>query len=84
MTIWKFPLQVADRQTVMMPGGAAILTAQMQSGQLCLWAQVEATQTKTPRVIRIFGTGHGIPDADNDYIGTVQMGPLVWHVFEEL
>lgn len=39
-TIWKFELKVGDKQTVEMPEGAEILTAQFQGDTLCLWALV--------------------------------------------
>lgn len=39
-TIWKFPLEIADSQSVVMPSGARILSAQMQGSTLCLWAVV--------------------------------------------
>lgn len=40
----------------------------------------------TSRVIEVLGTGHPLPDLDEDqeraHIATVQDGPFVWHVFE--
>lgn len=39
-TIWKYPLQVLDRQTLFMPPGAEILSLQTQFGNPCLWARV--------------------------------------------
>jgi hypothetical protein len=34
--------------------------------------------------IRIFGTGHPIPERDAlVYIDTVQIAPFVWHIFLE-
>jgi hypothetical protein len=41
-TIHKYPLHIADRQTVAMPRGARILTVQMQHEVPCLWAQFDA------------------------------------------
>lgn len=37
------------------------------------------------REFRIVGTGHEIPFdiVSSDYIGTVQVGPLVWHIYEK-
>jgi hypothetical protein len=34
------------------------------------------------RYFRIYGTGHTMPEACGKYIGTVQQGAFVWHVFE--
>lgn len=83
--IWKWTLPIADRQSLMLPLGAKFLTAQMQGGMPQLWALCDDTQTeKSSRVIAIYGTGHPLPDAPGEYIGTVQMvgGSLVWHIFE--
>jgi hypothetical protein len=86
-TIWKFPLEITDSQAIEMPACAYILDVQVQQDQLCLWALVDPGKDKELRVIRIYGTGHDLPDACEsfDYIGTAQQGGglLVWHVFEE-
>lgn len=90
-TIWKYGLKVADEQTVKLPKGAQILTAQNQGDGLspCLWALVdpEKQSVTEPRIIETFGTGHEIDDAPpvmRSYIGTYQLhgGALVFHVFE--
>ncbi len=86
-TIFKYRLNVVDRQRVSMPTGAEILSVQFQSGLLHLWALVEdQTRTSEDRVFLMFGTGHdteGEASADR-YVGTVQEAArgLVWHVFE--
>lgn len=83
-TIWKYELEPADRQQVLMPKGAAILCVQKQSGGLCLWAMVDSQEKTEPREIALFGTGNPI-DVHPErlkYIGTAQQGPFVWHVFE--
>jgi hypothetical protein len=84
--IWKFPLQLTDRQEIEMPEGAVILSVQVQRSQVCLWALVEPGASKVKRQFRIHGTGHDVPDVDKlDFIGTIQNngGDLVFHVFEE-
>ena len=94
-TIWKFPLEVTDEQTVMMPKGAEILSAHVQVSvdvdaaheSVCLWALVDTDAKLQKRVVEIFGTGNpiDIPGVTHKFIGTVQMrgGSLVWHVFEQ-
>ena len=57
------------------------LTVQMQHGVLVLWALVDPLQPKEQRTINIFGTGGPAPDT-GVYIGTVQDGGMVWHVFQ--
>lgn len=84
MTIWKFPLEITDRQTVSMPGGAQILTVQTQNGTPCLWALVdEGESEKEDRSIYTQATGGPFVDDPGDliYIGTYQLPTLVFHVF---
>ncbi len=52
---------------------------------VCLWAMSNTDESrKVRRMFRIFGTGRPIDEdpANLDYIGTVQTGPFVWHIFE--
>lgn len=84
-TVYKYPLEIADVQTVHMPRRAVILTVQNQGGKLCLWAELDNQEKVCERTIEIFGTGHQISAVDNRvYIGTAQQlnGALVWHVYE--
>lgn len=82
--IWKFPLDVVDLQAVKMPAGSRLLTVQVQHGSPVLWAIVQPTAPVVRRDIRIVGTGHPLPAALGEYIGTFQMleGELVWHAFD--
>ena len=67
-------------------GEAVPLTAYGQRDEtVCLWAMSNTDESrKVRRFFRIYGTGRPIEEdpADLDYIGTVQTGPFVWHVFE--
>lgn len=83
-TIWKFLARVDRHQTVLMPVGARILTAQVQHGKICLWARVDPKASLQPRVIVVVGTGWDGVDDGWHYVSTVQMagGDLVFHVFE--
>lgn len=83
-TIWKFSLGVMDEQTIPMPIGAHILHVARQGGVPQLWAEVMTNTPTSPRVIRMFGTGHPMPNNPGRYIGTFQMlgDALVFHVYE--
>lgn len=85
MRIWKFELDVTDRQLVWMPIGAKVLDVQMQHDQCCLWALCDEHAQKEARYFNIYGTGNPMPDEPGEYIATFQMvgGQLVFHVFEE-
>ena len=81
-TIYKYPLAIADSQAIKVPGEAKILCVQLQMDTLTLWAQVDPNNIPSTRTIEVFGTGHPMDDGCRSYIGTVQEGSLVWHVFE--
>lgn len=82
--IWKFELQVTDTQSVVMPAGANPLYVADQNGNLCLWAVVNPQKPSESRDVWVVGTGNSMPteiELYGDYIGTVQQGRFVWHVF---
>lgn len=83
--ISKYVVRAAPgRTTVQMSGVALPLSAQLQRGEISIWALVPAGSKIKDRTIYVFGTGDAIkPEVVEkvQYIGTVQEGPLVWHVF---
>jgi hypothetical protein len=85
-TVWKFPLEITDEQEIDIPAHAQLLDAQMQNGQLCLWALCNVNNPSVKRKIFIFGTGHKIDFSEvGSYVSTFQMenGELVFHVFDQ-
>lgn len=94
-TIHKYSIDLHWSQTVSMPCGARILTAQFQGDQLCLWALVDQDEKMMLRKILIFGTGHkinvpigttneGVDEPVYSYVSTVQKDGHVWHIFADL
>ncbi len=88
-TIFKYPLRMADTQSVEMPKGAEVLSVQSQGETLCLWALVNTKRPNEKRVFEVFGTGNPIhcdTGIERKFIATAQMPnlPLVWHVFERV
>ena len=81
--IWRYPINVAGEQTVKMPQGAQLLSVQIRDGMLTVWAKVYPGNPTVEKKIFVYGTGHPLPHDPGNYVGTVQAGPLVWHVFEE-
>jgi hypothetical protein len=82
--IWKYPFQT-DRDEIVMPLGAKIITAGMQGDDFFVWAIVDPAQTlRATRRIAMFGTGHPMTeeDAAGRFINTIFFGPLVFHVFD--
>ncbi len=67
-----------------MPLNATILSAQAQGSDLVLWASHAPHQPIGQRRINIVGTGHAfIPELAGEFIGTVQQGLFVWHLFDQ-
>lgn len=83
-TIFKYPINITDRQTINIPRNAKILCVQTQHEKPCLWAKVDSDEPLVHRMIITHGTGHPIPETTGEYIGTYQLksGALVFHVFE--
>lgn len=87
MVIWKFVLEIVDKQEVMMPAGAELLSVANQNSSLCLWALVNPLKEYQKRHIEVIGTGNRIPQQEpgvnRRFLGTAVIDPFVWHVFEE-
>lgn len=84
-TIYKYLLATVDFQTVDMPRGAKILSAQVQHNHVCIWALVDADRDPVRHAFEIHGTGHPIHNSERlTFIDTVQLadGGLIFHVFE--
>lgn len=82
-TIYKYKLELKDKQTIKLPIGAEILTIQMQDGVFQLWALVsESASSHNEHTFFIYGTGFPIPNPEKlEYITTLQRGG-VWHIFK--
>lgn len=90
-SVWEFPIESIDRQVLMLPRGAKILTAQMRRGNICLYALCDNAEiTSETRTFIIHSTGYPLPktvyDSSLHYINTVQLPDreLIFHVFELL
>jgi hypothetical protein len=85
-SIWKFPLELLDKQVINMPKNSDILAVQVQNGVICLWAMVDPFVEKVPKAFHIVCTGRRVgQDIEGgyaSYLGTVQMDQFVWHIFE--
>jgi hypothetical protein len=84
MVIWKYELESEDgEQPLRLPVKAQILAVQMQGEDLCIWALVDPAETKMrDHTVLVIGTGRTCEIGSiHKYIGTVQDGEYVWHVF---
>ena len=87
-TIYKYPLQLLDTQEVKLPKWCTPLSAQMQNGEIVMWALVDTAEPLVSAMVTIIGTGdENIPHSfyvgreHNLFLGTLQDRSFVWHVF---
>jgi hypothetical protein len=79
--IWKFKLKRTDRQTVQLPADYSVLSVGKDpNGDLCIWVAVNHESPARGVEFCVVGTGNSLPHV-GDFIGTVNDGPFVWHVF---
>ena len=82
-TIWKYELEITDRQEFKMPGIAEVLSAGLDpKGVPCVWAKVQPGSPELCVRLAIVGTGNPMVEATPwKFIGSFVHGPFVWHVF---
>jgi hypothetical protein len=82
LAIWKYDLRVADEQIIRMPKDAVPIYVGSQAGEICVWVMVDPSEDQVDQVIRVYGTGTPFDGGlEQAHVGTVQIGPFVWHVF---
>ncbi len=82
--IWKYTLPLTDYPVVSMQKGARVLSVGVQHGEVQVWALVDPEAPTELRRFMKIGTGQCMTEtcvARIRFIGTVQMGDLVWHIF---
>lgn len=85
-TIYKYPLDIDDSQTILIPKGSKILSAVNIKEQCFVYAIVDTTVLDNEyKQFEIVGTGHLMDNnTKRNFLGTVimQNGSFVAHVFE--
>jgi len=84
-TIWKYELEANRIQTVTIPFGGQILTAQAKEDNApIMWVLVDPDMLMQERRLGIFTTNTAVPDEPGRYIGTFTIygGTLEFHLFE--
>lgn len=84
--IWKTQIQLISVQEIELPVNAKVLCVQMQNNVPCIWFinRDVGSSNKTPRIFKMYGTGHQHNEITGSYIGTFQIvdSALVFHLFE--
>ena len=84
-TIYKYTLEEDLSCSILeIPKDAVFRYIDTQRGLICLWFQVDTDKPLEQRRFIVYGTGHKIVCPElMVYIGSVQAGMFVWHVFEQ-
>lgn len=85
--IYKYILEVSEQQTLTIPRNSKLLLIAVQDGRICAWLEVQEEESLNPDfawTVYIVGTGRQVPHEATQHIGTVQMGPYVWHLYTRL
>lgn len=79
-SIYKYQLEPADETILTLRGD--VLSAGVQGQDIMVWAVYDDAAPERQVRINVMGTGHLFVDApDASFVGTVFLGPLVFHVF---
>lgn len=84
--IYKYTLELTDKQVLSLPQGAKLLSVEEQGGKIVLYALVNPEEKiRAGFKIYVFETGHPLPEIiySFDFLGTVKLqdGALMFHVF---
>ena len=80
-TVFKYRLNFGVT-TLPLPTGASVVYVGTQHEDVYLWVELHQDHPTESRVFIVHGTGHPIDHAST-YVGTVQIPPFVWHVYED-
>ena len=84
--IYKYPLEIADRQGIRLPVGYEILKIEFQGETLNLWVSVPQNHDQRETLfLRVVPTGREYEPTGLTFLTTVQQyqGHLIWHIFKE-
>lgn len=82
-TIYKYVLdQNKMVNTFSVTKNYQILTVQVQNGAVCIWILIDLSEETIDVKFETFGTGWPIDKELKNYVGSVQDGSFVWHIFE--
>jgi len=79
--IYKYVFDPVEFQTLQTKRIVKILSVQMQGQLMCLWAMVDEASSEEALKIHVCGTGMYPSENYDIFLGTVQQGTLVFHVF---
>lgn len=85
LTVWKFPVHLADSFEVEMPHGSKFLHLDVQRDNPAMWFLVNPHSPPVSRVFHLVGTGDASEGLDQcTHLGSFLLdnGTFVFHLFE--
>lgn len=80
--IWRFPLQIEQRQLVHVPAGAVFLDVSVgEDSQPCVYALIDPDAQAEPSVVTVVTTGEEFDPDGMTYLGTFKIDWYVGHVW---
>ena len=82
--VWKYPVNIRGLTELNLPGGAQVLTTNLQNEQPFLWALVDLNKPLTIRHFKLVDTGEPFEANSTFYVGSIfpEGGRFVFHLFE--
>ena len=80
--IYKYELEITDKQTISLPDDAEVLSIQEQQGAIYAWVRVDTDMPQCDRTFIVCGTGNPIHQGQMKHLATIQKDYMVWHFFE--
>lgn len=85
ITVHKYHVPLGVTETIALPADAVIRHVGSQDRlAVVFWAEVDTAREREMRRFRVFATGEPLPERADwaAYVGSVQDGPMVWHLYE--
>lgn len=83
MKVLKWHVPVDDQDHRIGKGKIVLVACQYDAASVQVWTEEEGEPNldEGHRLVRVFGTGHGVP-AGYSHIGSAWEMPFVWHLYE--
>lgn len=79
--ILKYPIEIADKFSILFYNNSSLLSVQVQDGKPFMWVRSDEKEHLVEVQFRIIGTGQEINEENIQYFATFQIPPHVWHLF---
>ena len=84
-TIFKYKLEITEKQVLPIPKRGEFLDFQNQDSEIVFWMEVDTEDMlMSDEEFFIIVTGQPIPDDAQHYHASVQIGMFVWHIYQSI